>query len=82
MHQGEKPEQSGPNHYSSITYYFSLNMSLINVAVCCLVGFLVTSDISPGHADVVSFHRLLANLSDAKHLAPAAAGEQVGAKFG
>ena len=57
-------------------------MSLTSVAVCCLVGFLVTSDISPGHADVVSFHRLLANLSDAKHLAPAAAGKQVGAKFG
>ena len=57
-------------------------MSLINVAVCCLVGFLVTSDISPGHADVVSFHRLLANFSDAKHLPSAADGEQVGAKFG
>ena len=57
-------------------------MSLVNVVVCCLVGFLVTSDLSPGHADVVSFHRLLANFSNANHLPSAADGEQVGAKFG
>ena len=57
-------------------------MSLINVAVCYLVGFLVTSDLSPGHADVVSFHKLLANFSSAKHLPSAADGERVGANLG
>ena len=82
MHQGEKPEQSGGNHYSSSTYYFSLNMSLVNVVVCCLVGFMVTSDLSPGHADVVSFHKMLANFSSAKHLPSAADGERAGANLG
>ena len=57
-------------------------MSLINVVVCCLVGLLVTSDLSPGHADVVSFHKLLANFFSAKHLPSAADGERVGANLG
>ena len=43
-------------------------MSLVNIVVCCLVGFMVTSDLSPGNADVLSFHKMLANFSSGKHL--------------
>ena len=43
---------------------------------------MVTSDLSPGHADVVSFHKMLANFSSAKHLPSAADGERAGANLG
>ena len=29
---------------------------------------MVTSDLSPGNADVLSFHKMLANFSSGKHL--------------
>ena len=47
-------------------------MSLVNIVVCCLVGFMVTSDLSPGNADVLSFHKMLANFSSGKHLTSSA----------
>ena len=43
-------------------------MSLVNIVACYLVGFMVTSDLSPGNADVLSFHKLLANFSSGRHL--------------
>ena len=68
-------------HCLSSTYYFSLNMSLVNVVVCCLVGFMVTSDLSPGNADVVSSHKMLAIFSSAKHLPSFADGQRAGANL-
>ena len=42
-------------------------MSLVEIVACCfLIGFLVTSDQS--HADVLTFHKMLANFSSGKHL--------------
>ena len=42
-------------------------MSLVKIVVCCfLIGFLVTSDQS--HADVHTFHKMLANISSGQHL--------------
>ena len=48
-------------------------MSLVKIVACCfLIGFLVTSDLAPGNADVLSFHKMLANFSSGKHLASSA----------
>ena len=38
-------------------------------ASCALVGFLLTSNLAPGSADVLSFKSLLANITDLKHVA-------------
>ena len=44
-------------------------MSLVKIVACCfLIGFLVTSDLAPGNADILTFHKMLANFSSGKHL--------------
>ena len=48
-------------------------MSLVKIVACCfLIGFLVTSDLAPGNADVLSFHKMLAKFTSGKHLATSA----------
>ena len=47
-------------------------MSLVKIVACFVIGFLVTSDLAPGNADVLSFHKMLANFSSGKHLASSA----------
>ena len=57
-------------------------MSLVKIVACCfLIGFLVTSDLAPGNADVLSFHKMLANFSSAKHLPSSADGQRAGANL-
>ena len=56
-------------------------MSFVNIVACCLVGFMVTSDLSPGNADVLSFHKMLANFSSGKHLPSSADGQCAGANL-
>ena len=43
-------------------------MSLVKIVACCLIGFLVTSDLAPGNADVLYIHKMFANISSGKHL--------------
>ena len=38
-------------------------------ASCVLIGFLLTCDLAPGNADILSFKSLLANFTEQKHLA-------------
>ena len=57
-------------------------MSLVKIfASCVLIGFLVTCDLAPGNADVLSFHKMLANFSSAKHLPSFADGQRAGANL-
>ena len=58
-------------------------MSLVKiVALCFLVGFLVNSKLAPGNADVLSFHKMLANFSSGKHLASSANMSSIGQRAG
>ena len=48
-------------------------MSLVKIfASCVLIGFLVTCDLAPGNADILSFQTMLANFTRQKHLATSA----------
>ena len=48
-------------------------MSLVKIfASCVLIGFLVTCDLAPGNADILSFQTMLANFTSQKHLATSA----------